>query len=174
MIDILRWLIQISLTFLSMVTIYWLLSKTKPSETGGSDGVIKPNKSIIFILFALGVGGLWLSFFFTEKNDGMNIVNVFVLAVSFLLMTSLLSLHKNFYVRWNEIGVTGPSYKALKPLTWFNTTYMRWDEVVLVNEDGLQNTYLEAADGKRLYWSYTYSGYPAFEKAVSRHLNIGV
>lgn len=61
---------------------------------------------------------------------------------------------------WNEEGIEGPS--GLFGLTLnFERTRIRWEDIVTTGMTRTQYWFVEARDGRRIFWNYLYPGYGA-------------
>lgn len=111
---------------------------------------------------AVGLVGLGLAFM------GRLVLGLSTLAVSApLLLMMLPSIRAASVVRWDEDGIEGPRR------TWWLTvgsqrTFIRWQELVAAGMTPTQYWFVQAEDGRRVYWAYMYPGWGALTAALYR------
>jgi hypothetical protein len=152
--------------------IAWMLARSKPLSDGVDGGVIRPERwtALLTVLGGLGLFFLpayrWAT---TVQTDGQKAAEGFCmllgLAVAAFMAPSLTSIHA---VAWNDEGVSGPSSR-FGPTLGLSKAHIRWDEIARVGRTLTGYWFVEATDGRRVYWSYLYKGYGAFDKALHAH-----
>jgi len=83
-------------------------------------------------------------------------------AIAGFMAPSVTSIHA---VHWNEQGIEGPS-RMFGPTLGFARTEMAWSEIEKTGTTRTGFWYVEARDGRRVYWSYLYKGYGALMLAL--------
>lgn len=79
------------------------------------------------------------------------------LAIGGFMAPSLTSIHR---VRWTQDGIEGPS-KIFGPSLGVARTTIAWGDIVRAGTTITSYWFVEAQDGRRVYWSYLYKGYGA-------------
>jgi hypothetical protein len=83
-------------------------------------------------------------------------------ALTIFMGPSLTHMHD---VSWNSAEVNGPSTLFGLSLGRSRTT-IRWDEVASTGKTITSYWFIQAADGRRIYWSYLYPGYGRFVESL--------
>lgn len=136
------------------------------SDAGTDTGSIRPDPVITWIgivMFgAFVVGGIAMMF--------MRLALAGLLSALFggvLLAFMLPSLHPSQIVKWDDDGLEGPCK------TWGLTlgtkrTFVRWQELVKAGKTASMYWYVEAEDGRCVFWSSQYPGWGALTAALYR------
>ncbi len=150
-------------SIVKLVTGFWTrisFNRSPPSETC-SDGTITPGKiSAAFITFfgvAIAVYGAALILYGTLLATAL-ICLVVGGALTIFMAPSLTRMHD---VNWNSTEVNGPS-KLFGLSLGRSRTAIRWDEVTSTGKTATSYWFIQSDDGRRIYWSYLYSGYGQF------------
>jgi hypothetical protein len=142
----------------------WLMRRARPLAADAHSGAIRPGR-ISAVLTVLG--GLA----FTAVGVIALIGGAIPSALAFLaigvpitvfMAPSLTDLH---IVHWDERGLEGPSRMFGLTLGLARTT-LAWKDLRCAGKTLTGYWYAEAADGRRVYWSYLYPGYGALVDAI--------
>ncbi len=87
------------------------------------------------------------------------------LAIAGFMAPSLTNLHN---VQWTTLGVNGPA-RMFGPTLGLSRTEIAWRDIVTAGKTITGYWFVQAADGRRIYWSYLYKGYGAFVSAIKAH-----
>jgi hypothetical protein len=71
-------------------------------------------------------------------------------------------------VRWNQKGIEGPA-KMFGLTLGAARTEIAWSEIVKMGRAKTRYWYVEAGNGRRVYWSYLSVGYEALTRALKGH-----
>ena len=146
----------------ALVTACWSLinRRRSPQHETGSEGNITPGKisaaAITLVGAALTIFGL-ASIIYGVLAAGLSCL-VVGLALTIFMGPSLTRMHD---VSWNATEVNGPSRLFGLSLGRSRTT-IRWDEVTSTGKTVTNYWFIQSGDGRRIYWSYLYSGYGRF------------
>ncbi|MFS2111880.1 hypothetical protein ACCC88_19470 [Sphingomonas sp. Sphisp140] len=128
--------------------------RAPPAELDHDRGRITPGKgSAIFTV--LGSGALAAIAFLSATAWAKWVGGVLLLPGLFML-PSLTRWHD---VCWDGFGIQGTSRMFGPTLGWARAK-IAWREIVRVGKTMTGYWYVEAEDGRRVYWSYLYLGYP--------------
>lgn len=95
--------------------------------------------------------------FFADKGWGALAISVIGICCGGFMAPSLTSVHK---VIWTQAGIEGPS-KMFGPTLGTARTMILWGDISRTGTTFTSYWYVEAADGRRVYWSYLYKGFGA-------------
>jgi hypothetical protein len=87
------------------------------------------------------------------------------LAITGFMAPSVTSVHS---VHWNEAGIEGPS-TTFGPTLGAKRTTILWGQIERTGKTITGYWFVEAADKRRVYWSYLYAGYGLLTDAIRRH-----
>lgn len=145
-----------------------LSRNASPKDIDGCNGVITPGKTIALITVGGGI-------FMMVAPIGLAITDpspptfaltamLFLLggAIAGFMSPSLTSMHD---VSWNESSLTGPA-KMFGPTLGTKRSTIAWPEIVKTGKTFTGYWFVEAADGRRIYWSYLYNGYGKLTEAL--------
>ena len=141
--------------------------RAKPAWRSGNQGRITPGKitAVLTILGSLALAALMLLAQEIDRSGWFVRAFASVLLIMALFMTpSLTSWHD---VVWDDRQVFGASRLFGLTLGWSRTS-IAWHEIVRVARTWSGDWYVEAADGRRVHWSYLYPGYWAFVGELTR------
>jgi len=116
-------------------------------------GVIAMLAGILFVIFG-GLFGMVLGLFLTLMGA----------AFSGLMAPALSSIHD---VNWNAQYVEGAA-KMFGPTLGRTRTQIKWSDIASTGTTNTQYWYIQADDGRRIYWSYLYDGHGAFAQMLSQ------
>ena len=142
-----------------------LLRRSAPAALEGQVGTIRPElwSACLTVLggLAMFVAATWASI---HGNGGWASIGVAVLgaAIAAFMAPSVTSIHS---VHWNEHGIEGPA-KTFGPTLGTARTEIAWSEIVKTGKTITGYWFVEAGDGRRVYWSYLYKGYGALMAAL--------
>jgi hypothetical protein len=147
--------IPISIGFLS-----WLIGRAKPANESPRQGTIQPEKISAGITVIVGsfmaLLGIAVTLFGQASWAGL-ILALVGISIAGFMAPSLTSVHQ---VHWTDEGIDGPS-KMLGPTLGTARTTIDWSDIVRTGVTATSYWYVEAHDGRRVYWSYLYKGYRA-------------
>ena len=154
------------LTFIVMSGLYWLARRARPMHRDDVSGSIRPNPIAIGLGLIVGLGvslsAFWASAFANAGFPALAVSAGFAV-LSALLVPSFLSVS---ILRWDAHGIEGPG-KAIWP-PW-SRNRIAWVEIVGGGSVFGGYNYVEAEDGRRVYWTDLYSGTDAFIQALVEH-----
>lgn len=142
-------------------------AKRKPSDPNR----ISPGKisALIVVVIGLGMAGIGLFMLIgmlrQGTNDGLATplgLLAFGLALGGFMAPSLTHAHD---VVWTRDYVEGPSHLFGLTLGW-KRQQIEWDDVEKTGKTFTGYDYLQTRDGRRIYWSYLYPGFGAFESTL--------
>ena len=154
-------------TMLIMAAIAAFNAKRKPSEPNR----ISPGKisAMIVIVFGLGLAGIglfmlaWLLRQGANEGVGTSLgILALGLAMGGFMAPSLTHAHD---VTWNRDHVEGPSHLFGLTLGW-KRHRIAWRDIEKTGKTFTGYDYLETRDGRRIYWSFLYPGFRAFENTL--------
>lgn len=152
-----------------LVGVYWAFSKKKPQYFTGTAGVISPNRTTVFILVMIGFfitsGGLFLY----NHQETRLLSSILILGGTIFFVGSLLGFSSGYHLTWNKDGVSGLSRQFTLKLHQ-NRTFITWDDIITVEENRLQNYYIESTDGRKIFWNFAYDGDIEFQKILMDNL----
>ena len=137
-----------------------LLRRLAPAALEGQIGTIRPELWSARLTVLSGVvifmTASWASI---HGMGGRGAVALALLgaAIAGFMAPSVTSIH---IVRWNEHGIEGPS-KMFGPTLGVSRTEIAWSEIVKTGTTKTGYWFVEADDGRRVYWSFLYKGYGA-------------
>jgi hypothetical protein len=168
MLDTLRPIIVALLTVTFIAGLSWLTGRAKPLALSDQAGSIRPGRGTAWFtvvggiaMFALGAGAAILS------DGGWSGVFLALMgaASAGFMAPSLTSIHT---VNWNADEIEGPS-NLFGPTLGSKRTAIKWADIVKVGGTFTGYDYVEARDGRRVYWSYLYNGHAALTAAIEDH-----
>jgi hypothetical protein len=145
-----------------------LLRRSRPAALVGGAGTIRPDLwsawLTVFGGLAMVLAAAWAVLY---GNGGWAAVGGAVLgiAIAGFMSPSVTSIHA---VHWNEDGVEGPA-RMFGPTLGRARTEIAWSEIVKTGKTITGYWFVEASDGRRVYWSYLYKGYGALVVALHNH-----
>lgn len=160
-----------AVTVPSILLRWWTrrLASAQPFKLDGDNGAIRPDRVTgwIFSIFygALGVGSVALLVALPESAIVSIPFAIIGLVFAGCMLPSLTDVHALY---WSNDGVDGPTQMMLGTLGAKRAS-IRWSEFVKTGTSITMYWYLEARDGRRVYWSFLYVGHSAFTAAIQRH-----
>lgn len=140
--------------------------KAKPKRLDGQKGVISPGKISVWFTIIGGatmcVGGFALLLFVSDEGLTGALLVIFGAVISGFMLPSLTSKHD---VIWNEKYIEG-GCKLLGPTLGLTRAQIEWSEIVSFGTTWTSYWYLQANDGRRVYWSYLYRGHGALSDVI--------
>lgn len=149
----------------------WLrrLKSAAPFALDGANGTIRPDRWSAWIVIVSGVifilGAAALMLFASDVFWIGLVFLLFGLCWAGCMFPSVTSVHA---LRWSNTGIDGASNMMLGTLGLKRTT-IAWREIVRSGTTLTLYWYLEANDGRRVYWSFLYPGNGAFAAAIQHH-----
>jgi len=146
---------------------YWFRLRSKPRALAEGGGRIAPSRRAIgiavlsgLLLSAIGCTALWYG----------AVVPGLLMAASGLGLALLvaLSLSHRHDVIWNGEGIEGPC-RVFWGILGSARMQIRWSEIALTGRTLSGYSFVEAADGRRIYWSSLYSGFAVFGNRLKLH-----
>lgn len=145
------------------------LKSAAPLSLEGDNGTIRPDRWSAWIVLALGalviLGAATVILIEPDALWVGLILLVFGLLWAGCMFPSVTSVHA---LRWSNPGIDGASNMVLGTLGLKRTT-IAWRDIVRSGTTSTLYWYLEANDGRRVYWSFLYPGNGAFEAAIQHH-----
>lgn len=142
-----------------------LIRGGKPATLDQAVGTIQPERWSAWITIIVGalifVGGLWFSI---QSGGGWGAAAMALIGATIagFMAPSATSIHA---VHWDNEGIEGPS--DLFGLTLgLARTKIAWGDIVSTGSTVTSYWYVEATDGRRVYWSFLYKGYGALLAAL--------
>ncbi|MEO6216084.1 MAG: hypothetical protein ABIO86_08640 [Sphingomonas sp.] len=146
---------------------HWFRQRSKPRALVEGGGRIAPGRREIgiglvsgLLLSVLGCTALWYG----------AVVPGSLMAVSGLggAVLVALSLSRRHDLVWSDTGIEGPCRKIVGILGSARTQ-IRWSDIALTGRTLGGYSFVETADGRRIYWSSLYSGFVVFETRLKLH-----
>lgn len=129
----------------------------KQTETACTISPGKLSASVITFLGVVGAFfGIWLV---TNGSIPVGFICFFIGAALAVFMSP--SLTHTHDVSWNDGEVTGPC-KRLGLTLGRSRTSIPWHAITSTGKTSSGYWFIEAGDGRRIYWSYLYPGYGRF------------
>jgi hypothetical protein len=168
MAEFLRLIVVAVVTALVIGGLSALLRRSRPANFTRGAGAIRPDLWSAWLTVVGGVAmsaaGAWAWLY---GNGGAAAAGMAVLgvAVAGFMAPSVTSIHA---VYWNEDGIEGPA-NLFGPTLGRSRTQIAWHEIVETGKTITGYRFVEASDGRRVYWSYLYKGYGALVTALQSH-----
>lgn len=155
----------------SVLVRWWIprLANARPFKLDGDNGAIRPDRVTgwIFSIFygVLGLGGVAL--LVAVPQSAIVSIPFAIIGIVFAgcMLPSVTNVHALY---WSNDGVDGPTHMMLGTLGAKRAS-ISWSEFVKTGTSITMYWYLEARDGRRVYWSFLYAGHGAFTAALQRH-----
>ncbi len=149
-----------------LMTVFWSrMNYGRSSQHDiGSDGNITPGKISAAIITLVGVATVAFgiaSIFFGALATALICVVVGG-ALTIFMGPSLTHRHD---VSWNPKEITGPS-RLFGPSLGYSRTTIRWNDIASTGKTATDYWFIQASDGRRIYWSYLYPGYGRFVESL--------
>lgn len=145
----------------------WLISRLKPRRLGGDAGTIVPERwtAALTVLCGLAIAAVGvLALLGGDWKVGLACI-LMGLACAGFMAPSLTDLH---IVHWTAEGVEGPS-RMFGPTLGLARSAITWRELAATGKTITGYRFIQADDGRRIYWSYLYRGSGAFVAALLAH-----
>ncbi|MEQ9506889.1 MAG: hypothetical protein RLO80_11515 [Hyphomonas sp.] len=145
-----------------------LTRKAKPKHIEGSVGVISPGKVIAWITVISGAMIMAGSIVFAiMAAQFLALIPAAVActlgaAIAGFMLPSLTSVHD---ISWDATSMEGPC-SLFGPTLGVPRTRLDFDTLVTTGKTTTGYWFVEATDGRRIYWSYLYNGYGELTKAL--------
>lgn len=162
-----EWLVYGALAIIALVLAGWLsraIRRAKPQALDAASGAIVPERISAAIIVAMGAVffAFGLIAVLAQPNWSGVLFALFGLTMSAFMAPSLTSLHR---LSWSQEGVDGAS-KTFGLTLARDRAKLPWSSLARTGRTFSGYWYLEAQDGRRVYWSYLYKGYGAFVEAL--------
>lgn len=146
----------------ALVTVGWsfLNHRRAPLRSAGPSGTITPGKvsaAIVTVIAIVIAGAGVLLALRGELGIGLGCTAVGT-ALALFMGPSLTHIHD---LAWNDLEVEGPSRLFGLGLGLSRTSIL-WHEIGAVGSTITSYWFIQATDGRRVYWSYLYPGYGSF------------
>jgi hypothetical protein len=147
---------------------YWFrraLRSSGPFVLDGDSGAIRPDRWSGWFITLIGLLMACLSIWaaFTSPFGAFASVGVVLgLTLAAFMSPSVTSIHA---VNWNLDRLEGPATLFGWTLG-ASRTAIEWTDIVASGKTSTGYWYVEAADGRRVHWSYLYPGYPQLTAAI--------
>jgi hypothetical protein len=144
------------------------LRRAKPWRSSETSGTIRPDRWSASFAIAVGLAfmtvGLLGVVTGAEATAAEPLVILIGATVTGFMAPSLTSVHA---VSWDEFGIEGPC--SLFGLTLgTRRTLVRWAEIARTGKIATGYWFVESQDGRRVYWSYLYTGHGVLLRALGR------
>lgn len=143
-----------------------LMRSGAPLQLEGGLGTITPEKGSAVLTVvagaAMSIGGL-AAFLVGTADTAALVLACMGLAIGGFMSPSLTHVHD---VHWSEDVIEGPS-RMFGPTLGLARTTIAWSDVVRTGSTITGYWYVEALDGRRVYWSYLYKGNAMLEAALA-------
>lgn len=133
--------------------------RTEPRWEEIGSGRITPGKISAFLVVALGLAmaAIGVALIVAGTVDAGTPALILGLILAVFMAPSLTTLHD---VCWDSSGVEGVS-RLFGPTLGLSRTRIAWADIVRIGKTVTSYWYVEARDGRRIYWSYLYPGHGA-------------
>ena len=145
-----------------------VLRRRPPLRVSPTGGTIQPDRVSAWftviggaVMACVGVSAM----VFAHAGFAGMFLALLGLACGGFMAPSLTALHQ---VHWTETGIEGPS-RLFGPTLGTARTAIKWRDITHAGTTVTSYWYVEAADGRRIYWSYLYQGYGQLTMALRRH-----
>lgn len=146
----------------ALVTVGWsfLNHRRAPLRSDGPSGTITPGKVSAALITLIAIVIIGAGVFLVLRGElGMGLgCTVVGTALALFMGPSLTHMHD---LAWNDFGVEGPS-RLFGLGLGLGRTHIRWQEIGAVGSTITSYWFIQATDGRRIYWSYLYPGYSSF------------
>jgi hypothetical protein len=154
-----------ALTAVALTLLAKFIRSGRPAALDKVSGTITPEKISACVTVVVGagmaVGGGWAVL--TDHGDwGVVAVACMGVAIAAFMAPSLTHVHD---VQWGAEVVEGPS-RLFGPTLGAARTSIAWHDIARTGVTTTGYWYVEARDGRRVYWSYLYKGNEALAAAV--------
>ncbi len=156
----------IIMAIVGLIAVSWSFvnHRRPPYRVSGYSGTISPGKASALIVTMIGIALLALGVGKTCSGDPA--IGATCAIVGFMLAFFMtLSLTHRHDLSWDEAGVHGPS-RLFGPALGLSRASIRWEEIGTVGATITSFWFVQAGDGRRVYWSYLYPGYGSFTKRL--------
>lgn len=140
--------------------------RARPVELDGDRGRITPGK-LSAALTVVGSVALALAILLASGDSAewsLRALAGLLLLPGLFMLPSLTTRHD---VTWDAQGVSGARRMFGPTLGWARTT-IAWPQISSAGRTFTGYWYIQAVDGRRVYWSYLYPGYPVFLRRLAR------
>lgn len=155
------------LTAVTVAALAWLISRLRPRRLDGDAGTIVPERwtAAFTVLGGLAFAAVGvLALLAGDWMPGLACI-LMGLACAGFMAPSLTDFHR---VRWTAEGVEGPS-RMFGPTLGIARAEIAWREVAMTGKTITGYWFIQADDGRRIYWSYLYRGFGAFVASLVAH-----
>lgn len=170
--DILEKFLVLAVIILVIIGMQRIFRNMKPLSQNISSGTIRPERwsAWITVLFSLAVAALGIGLFIQSNFDWhTGLVSLLIIAGgganAGFMAPSLTNIHA---VNWSKVGIEGPS-TTFGPTLGVSRTSIPWEEITRAGKTASLYWYVQAKDGRRIYWSFLYKGYGALTEELVRH-----
>ena len=176
----LRWLRPLFIAFVAAVReggitggIAWVLRRSKPLVINTSGGAIAPDKvtAVFTITAGMFLAALGAQLFVSRGEWSCALLAVIGTSIAGFMAPSLTTIH---VVRWDANSIDGPC-RLFGPTLGISRTTISWPVLIKTGKTLTGYWFVEARDGRRVYWSYLYKGHGAFIDVLKRrcpHLDV--
>jgi hypothetical protein len=141
----------------------------KPTAADQAGGTLRPDKvsAWVTIIVGLGIVGLGVTgVIFVPSFWPVALICILLGgALAGFMFPSIMAIHA---VHWTNGYIDGPS-ETFGPTLGIARTRIAWPEIVRTGKTGSSYWYVEASDGRRIYWSFLHKGYGALTEAIRTH-----
>ena len=152
--------ITVGVTIAAVSVLARLLRHARPAAAGNGVGAIEPEKISAWVTViggaSMAVGGVMAALFTDAGWISLGLTLMGICCGGFMA-PSLTSIHKVF---WTQDGIEGPS-RMFGPTLGAARTKILWSDIKRTGTTITSYWYVEAIDGRRVYWSYLYKGFGA-------------
>ncbi|WP_133251471.1 hypothetical protein [Zavarzinia aquatilis] len=165
----LQQLIVIFLVIALMTDMGWLLFRARPAIDSAHFGTVRPHRGLIAFVLVLGLllfgTASWGLLTAHRQNWAAAGVALFFGSIV-AAIAPLLTAH--YAIHWNEWGIEGPA-RAFSLRSRVPRRRLLWPEIARFGRTRGSDYFFESADGRRIYWNFTYSGWPVILGTWLRH-----
>jgi hypothetical protein len=150
---------------------WWMrrIAGAQPFKLDRDTGAIRPDRVTgwIFSIFygLLCIGGIALLVALPESAIASVPLAIIGFVFAGCMLPSVTDVHALY---WSNEGVEGPTHMIIGTLGARRTS-IAWSDFVKSGTSITMYWYLEARDGRRVYWSFLYVGHTAFTAAIQHH-----
>jgi hypothetical protein len=162
-----RYALIAALTALIVGALSWLLRHARPLAGDAQSGAIRPGRVSAVLTIAGGLAFVALGVVALAADalpSGLAFLALGLPMAGFMA-PSLTDLH---IVYWDERGLDGPC-RMFGLTLGLTRAQLAWSNLRFAGKTATGYWYVEAADGRRVYWSYLYPGYGALVDAIVGH-----
>ncbi len=169
-------MISVGATMGIVALLSWIIGRGRPKAFDGQSGTISPDRisAAVTVIFGMAMVFGPIALVWADAQGGRLTQAHLVIAIGLSLLglavggfmsPSLTNIHN---VAWTPSGLQGPS-KLFGPTLGLKRETLSWADLARTGKTVTGYWYVEARDGRRIYWSYLYKGWRRLAEALRNH-----